>query len=280
MRRLQVGVALVQAVAHPVLLESLRLGGQVVGDLDLADGSAYRVLVEVVAQVHDEVQVFFGQVAVGGVVAVVPLLAGDEGEPEQSRLGSGVGCGAGAPYRADLPQGLEPVEVFAVRFQTGDLGVDGVGEFGGGDGFSLVDHAAEALVCCNLVADRNLLVAHAAPAVGGERVGGQAGPQDDPVGVRVPGGDPKGERVGAGGGGAVGRGGKQTGPQGYGGRRGSTDAQEAASGRRDCRERATHHENPITKSDNHYSLRILHVPNVRNVQGNRPNKENLVTFGY
>ncbi len=78
----QVRVGLEQGVAQPVVLQRHRLAVVVgreraVGVVAVVAGGVDGVLVQVVAQVEDDVHVVLGKVAVGGVVAVGVGLAGD-----------------------------------------------------------------------------------------------------------------------------------------------------------------------------------------------------------
>src|SRR4029450_2049888 len=90
-------------------------------------------LIQVVAQVQHQVQVLVGDVLVGGVVAVLVVLAGDhrQGQPRGGRPGGGQG--AGPADRAQLPGGSEPVPVGAGRLQPLNLDVHGVGLGGLGE---------------------------------------------------------------------------------------------------------------------------------------------------
>jgi len=82
-RRLQVRVVAVQGVAAPVAGE-LRGLARVVSAHVAARGVVLvrPVLVDVVAEVHDEVEILPGHVPVGRVVTVFELLTGGEGEGE------------------------------------------------------------------------------------------------------------------------------------------------------------------------------------------------------
>ena len=93
------------------------------------------VLVDVVAQVDDQVEVVLRHLLVGGEQALLVVLAGGEGEPQLLRARrSGAGSGAGAADRAGRVAGPEPVPVPAVRPQPVDLDVDRVAQLRRGDG--------------------------------------------------------------------------------------------------------------------------------------------------
>lgn len=81
---LEVRVGLVQRVLEPVALERLGLGDELGRQVRVPRAGVVGdpVLVRVVAEMDDEVVVLASDLAVGGIEAVVPLLAGDEAERE------------------------------------------------------------------------------------------------------------------------------------------------------------------------------------------------------
>ena len=96
---LEVGVGLVLGVPEPVVgagrpARRRRGGGA---------GCAGRVLVDVVAQVQDQVEVLLGQVPVGGVVALLEVLAGDEGQVQATEGAPRVGAVRVRPIRLRWP---------------------------------------------------------------------------------------------------------------------------------------------------------------------------------
>ena len=122
MHRLQVRIGFEQGVAQAVLLERL--------DLHLVRG-AYRralppqvglsdaVLVDVIADEHHQIEVLLlGEVAVGGEVAVVPGLAGDQAEGEGLGLRAGGRQGAEAADGTLLPAHRELVVVVGPGLQA------------------------------------------------------------------------------------------------------------------------------------------------------------------
>ena len=129
----------------------------------------------------------------GGEVAVVPGLAGDEPEGERLRGLARGGQGAESADGAELATHPEAVEVLGARLEPLDARVHGVGEAGLGERPAMGDDAAEVLVGRDLPAHRHLLQRHPAVAVLGQRLGGQTGPQHGPVGSRGAGGDAEGE---------------------------------------------------------------------------------------
>ncbi len=197
-RGAQVGVGLVEGVPQPVVLEGHRLPGEQAGEGARGVGAGAGhvvdgVLVEVVAEVEHDVQVLVGQVPVGGPVALVVALAGDHAEGESGGPAAAGGGGAGAAGRADVAAGAEAVVVDVAGGEVAGLDVHGVVELGVGGGPAPSDDAAEALVEGELPVDGDAFGGQS--AVGPVRLRGQAGPQQDGVGVRVAGGDAEGEGV-------------------------------------------------------------------------------------
>ena len=189
MRLLQVLVEPVLSVAPAVLVQALDFLAEVLPDPFVDPG----VLVDVIAQVNDEVEVLLLHVGVAVEITCFVMLAGGEGEAHGVGHGAWGGRGAGAPDRAGLRPGVETVVVPAVRIEPIHLDVDGVAELRQGEGFSLADYLGEGLVPGNLPLDPDGLGVQ--PATG-ERVGGKPGPEHGPVGFRVSRGHAQGEGVG------------------------------------------------------------------------------------
>lgn len=166
MRGLEVPVDPVLGVPDPVLVERHRGTG---------------VLVDVVPEVHDEVELLLGHVAIRGVVPAVEGLTGREREAHRADGGAGRRRGPRPSHRADLPARLEAIEVPASRPQARDLDVDRVRQLRPRDGHAPPDDPPEALVVGDLPAHRDLRVGHPALAAVGERSRGEARPQDHPV---------------------------------------------------------------------------------------------------
>src|SRR4029450_4140962 len=100
-RRLQIGVALVQRVTDAVFVERLRLARAVRADVVRAP----RRFVDVVADVDDQIEVVLEHVAVRDEVALLELLAGGEGESEAVAVGVGGRRGPRTADRAHLARG-------------------------------------------------------------------------------------------------------------------------------------------------------------------------------
>jgi competence protein ComEC len=186
--RLQIGVGAIEGVALAVALEGHGLGPD-----DLADGVLLgRVLVDVVAEMDDDVDILLRHVPVGREVPVLPVLAGREREPDAVDVGGRGGRGAGPPDGALPRAGAEAVPVRPRRAQPVDLDVDGVGaQRRRVDGVAGAD-LREALVFGQLVDDADRFGRH--PAAGRERIGRQPRPDHDAVVGGIAGGDAQGER--------------------------------------------------------------------------------------
>ncbi len=234
---LQIRVALVEGVAQPVVREGHGLAVEHVRECDvgvaaLAAGGVHGVLVQVVAEVEDDVDVVLRQVPVDGVVAVLVRLAGDGGQPERRGAVARRGRGEGAARRADPGPGAEAVVVPGGRFQAPDVDVHAVGVLRVGLGGAPLGDQGEGLVLGHLPLHGDPLLAQ--PTVRLERLGGQPCPQHHGVGQGVARGDAQGERVLVDAGRvALGRGdgtpGRQVGGEGErGGRRGDGEEAPAA----------------------------------------------------
>ena len=100
----------------------------------------------------DQVDVLLAEVTEGVVVAVLPVLAGDEREPQIS-AGVRGGRRPGTAHRTLLRACDEAIEVFAPRLEPFNVHVDGVGELGARVGDALADDVAHRLVVRDLPTD-------------------------------------------------------------------------------------------------------------------------------
>jgi hypothetical protein len=121
MQRLEVGIAAVLGVATVVVVEGAALVGRVVG----AALAAPTVFVDVVAQVHDQVEIPVDQRPVPGELAARPPCAAGDAQPDRGRPGGE--CPATTdrrpgPLTAVDRVRAEPVTVGGARSQTVDLG--------------------------------------------------------------------------------------------------------------------------------------------------------------
>ena len=114
MRLLKVGIRLVERVLEAVALERDALRRERSGNIGVAHPArADPVLVDVVAEVDDEVEVLLRHSAVRRVEPVVPLLAGRERERQLAHAVVRPGRRLGPSHRALVPVGQEAVEVLA-----------------------------------------------------------------------------------------------------------------------------------------------------------------------
>jgi hypothetical protein len=170
------------------VLADVAAGGLVVGT---------GVLVDVVAQVEDDVRMLLGHPPVRGEPAVLVLRARRDRERDRRRGAAGR-CRAGAADGGQLAERLEALPVPGVRVQSANVDVDGVRLGPDGRRGAAADRAAEVLGGGDLPPHADRPVAEA--AVGGERVRRQPGPDHDGVGQRIARRDTERERVGVDGG--------------------------------------------------------------------------------
>src|SRR5215207_10629229 len=149
----------------------------------------YAVLVDVVAEVHDEVQVLLADVAVGGVVAVLVHLAGGEGEAHLRNGGPTGGRRLGPSYRAHLGARLEAVEVLSRRLEPFNSHVHRVRQLGRCKRRTPAHDLAKVFVGGYLPLHANVLHWHPAVSVLRKRFGGEPRPQHHPIGQRIARGD-------------------------------------------------------------------------------------------
>jgi hypothetical protein len=180
-------------VAEPVLVERLRLERELGRQLRIARAPAVGdpVLVRVVAEVHDEVEVLACDLAVGGVEALLPLLARDEAEGQL--VDAAARRRARAADRAHGRAADEAVEVLAARVEPVDLDVDRVRERRPRGRPAAVHQPPHAGILGQLPAHLDGPRLH--PAVGDERLRREPGPEHDAVGRRIARGDAERERV-------------------------------------------------------------------------------------
>src|SRR5262249_39528431 len=122
---LQVRIALVKGIAIAVLIDCARLLGAVLAYVMAAP----RGLVDVVSQVSHQIQVLLGNVAVGGVVALLVLLTGRIGEaqlPRRPRRRRGPSPAGGAHRAARV----EAIEITVRGLKARDLRMHRMGPFG------------------------------------------------------------------------------------------------------------------------------------------------------
>lgn len=184
---LQVGIGPVQRVAISIALEAIHFGAVVLARGERIDST----FVDVVAEMHYEIEILAREVAVGGVQAVLPVLAGYEREPQlvDRRIASGQRTRAahGAFVFADG----ELVEVPPVGIESVDFDVNGMGKGCGGHCHTLGDDSAHPFVFRDGPADANGNARRPVP----EQVGEETRPQYDTVRRRIAGADAEWKRV-------------------------------------------------------------------------------------
>ena len=144
------------------------------------------VLVDVVAEVHGEIDLFVRQVAERGEVALIPTLARREGEGER-RLHAVGRCGAEAAGLAHGVADGKAVEVPAIRLQSVHVHVHAERQFRGRGGASLLHNRLELIVVGDLPVHRRSGAVHAAVRL--ERARGEPCPEHAAGGGRIAGGD-------------------------------------------------------------------------------------------
>ena len=194
---LEVGVGLVQRVLQPVALERHALGAELLRDRHVAEPAVCvdAVFVDVVTEVHDELEILLGKPPVRRVVALVPALAGGEREGERVDRGPARRGGHGSPDRTELVAVAELEEVLAARLEAVHLDVDRVRELGHRERDAGAHHAPHPRILGHAPHDRRPAMRHAAVRL--ERLRCEPGPQDDPGGRRVPRRNAEGERIAA-----------------------------------------------------------------------------------
>ena len=182
-------IAVVQRVPGSVLLEGLALEILTRRPPSLIGIAARRVLVDVVAEEHERVEItLLDEIAVGRVVALLPVLARREGEPEPVRTGSWCGEGPRSCRRRGMTGDRERVVVLLVRLETVDLDVHRVAERGDGRCGPAGDDVVHRFVAGDLPGDVDV--------VRWQRVvRKEARPQDHRVVQRIARRDPERERI-------------------------------------------------------------------------------------
>jgi len=185
---LQVAIELVQRVAVAEFRQRRR-------DADFVPAHESRspgLLVDVVAEMDDEIEVARRHVAIGREIALLVLLARGEGEAQPLRGAGGGGRGAGAAGRTLGGAGTEPVPVGTPRLEAAHVRMNRMGEGRNGLFGASRDDPGEGFVLGDQPVDRDRCVRHAAPF---ERLRCEARPQNDAVFARRARGDAQGEGI-------------------------------------------------------------------------------------
>src|SRR5262245_41201574 len=129
MSALEIRIRFIKSVAKAILLQVLRLFDRMMSDASGISGT----LVDVIAEMYDEVQVFFSHVLIRGVVSVFVVLTRSERESELIDTGAGGGSrtssadATGHPILSLTDKELIPIP--GARPKLADFGVYGVRQF-------------------------------------------------------------------------------------------------------------------------------------------------------
>ena len=151
------------------------------------------IFVNVVAEMEDEVGFVFGHLLVRGEESGFEILAGGDGEAKFVRRGVGRGHGAGAADWAGGVAGFEAVGIPMVGFETVGFDVNGMAQFRCGVDLTGLDDFFEGTVFGNFPMHFDGSLGHAAARL--ERLGCEAGPENDAFVVGITGGDAKSEGI-------------------------------------------------------------------------------------
>jgi hypothetical protein len=148
MRSLQIRIGFVQRIAEAIVVERVALGL-------LVRPHAHRaaILVDVVADVRNEVGPIGGDCAVSGEIALLVVLARRDREGEPLRHGAGGGCRARSADGALLPAAREAVPIVASGLEARCLDVHGVRPLRQRVGAAAPHDPAHALVSCDFPCD-------------------------------------------------------------------------------------------------------------------------------
>ncbi len=145
----QIGVGLVERMAAAIAVEVDGLGaveGPDLGKLGVA------ALVDVVAQLQDQVGLGGDDVAIGAEPSQFEMLARGDRQSRRRRMD---GRRHRASDLAGRSQRMEAIPVRPARAQAGDLDMDGVGEGGGGGDPASPDDRAKAVVRRDFIGHRH-----------------------------------------------------------------------------------------------------------------------------
>ena len=189
MHSMQQGVAAILVVTDPIILKRMDLFASVLANLLFPAG----ILVDVVAQMHDEIEVVLGHVFVGGEQSLLVMLARSEGKLQLVRAGGRLGECPGPADRALGIAAAEAIKVPAIGLQPIDLDMDRMAELRGCRRDAAFHHVREFVVGRDLPG--HVVGFGGKPAAWLKRFRSQLGP-DHKTGVgRFPGGDAQRERI-------------------------------------------------------------------------------------
>jgi hypothetical protein len=192
MGRLKVGVKAIKGVADAVIIEGVALGRVVVAHEVLAPGQ----LVDVVAEVQEEVGRIGDNLPVSGVVAVLVLLARARVDAQARERRTWRRCRGRATGGTRGLATAEPVPVRPAGLESRGLDVDRVGELRRGKGLAAGRHLPEPVVPGHLPLHGNDGIGLDAPT-GRQRHRRESRPQHETVGPRITRRHAEGEGIGA-----------------------------------------------------------------------------------
>ena len=175
---LQCRVAAILRVPIPVVLERHQLAAHVPAHAIVAGG----VFVNVIPQVHREIQILVRHVLEGRVEALLVVLARHERKSHLVHRRAGRRERACTPDRTQLIARLKLIPIPALRFEARHFHVDCVGPRGRCHGRARLHHARHAIVGSNTPLHVDRLAPHASAV---QRIRRQPGPQHHTVRTRI-----------------------------------------------------------------------------------------------
>ncbi len=195
---LQVRVHRLLRVADAIVAQRIGFAANIVAHrLDRAvEGVEHRaraIFVDIVAIVEDEVELLLCDMAVGGVVARLEMLAADRGEAHLVDFRAHRRQRAGEAGQALLAGAFEAIPVKPAWLEPRHLDMHRMGEFGVGRFLPLSGDGLESVILRHLPVDRDGGERHAALRL--ERTGCEPRPDHEAVGQRVTGRHAERERI-------------------------------------------------------------------------------------
>src|SRR6185295_12019511 len=139
---LEIRIESVKGIAVPVIAERSKLQAVVKPRASLLSST----LIDVVAEVHNQLDIFLGHVPVSGKVTSLVMLAGGKGKGELVETTLRIGGGAGPPNGAHVSPRAELIPVLLIGLQTSDFYMDRMSEVGECGGAAFLDDSAHSLV--------------------------------------------------------------------------------------------------------------------------------------
>jgi hypothetical protein len=189
MAGLQVRIHLMLGVAAPILVQAVDFGIHMVADILDWAGRAVPdpirpALIDVIAVAEDEIQVGLRRnVAMGGEIALLIMLAADRGEAKASNIRTSRRERACPARQAALTPGRETVPIWPRRLEPRHFDVDAVAEFRPGDCGPLLHDGREPVVGRDLPLHLDRGGRHAVADL--QRLRRESGPDYEAVGLRI-----------------------------------------------------------------------------------------------